>query len=66
MCFGESSGLSATTRRCPEGLTLARAKGTTRPTLNQILKGLEDAGLIELGRGRTIVKDPAALAARVR
>ena len=45
---------------------LAGLAGTTRPTVNQILKGLEDAGLIEVGRGRTIVKDPAALTARLR
>jgi CRP-like cAMP-binding protein len=45
---------------------LAGLAGTTRPTVNQVLKGLEDTGLIELGRGRTIVTDPAALAARIR
>ena len=45
---------------------LAGLAGTTRPSVNQVLRGLEGAGLIELGRGRTIVRDPAALAARVR
>jgi CRP-like cAMP-binding protein len=45
---------------------LAGLSGTTRPIVNQVLKGLEAAGLLELQRGRTIVIDPAALAARTR
>jgi CRP-like cAMP-binding protein len=45
---------------------LAGLAGTTRPTVNQVLRNLEDAGLVELGRGKTIVTDPDALATRVR
>jgi len=45
---------------------LAGLAGTTRPTVNQALRSLEAAGLIELGRGKTIVTDPAALTARTR
>lgn len=45
---------------------LAGLAGTTRPTVNQVLRGLEDAGIVRLRRGKTVVTDPSALAARVR
>ena len=45
---------------------LAGLAGTTRPTVNQVLRALEQDGLVELGRGKTIVVDADALAARVR
>ena len=45
---------------------LASLAGTTRPTANQVLRGLELEGVVELERGKTIVTDGAALAARGR
>lgn len=45
---------------------LAGLAGTTRPTVNQVLRSLEAAGLLVLRRGRTIVTDRDGLAARVR
>lgn len=36
---------------------LASLAGTTRPTANRVLKGLEASGLIQLARGRTVVVD---------
>lgn len=43
---------------------LAGLAGTTRATINQILRELEGKGLIELQRGKTIVSAPDALADR--
>lgn len=43
---------------------LATMAGTTRPTANRVLKALEDEGIVRLGRGRTIILDPAGLSAR--
>ena len=45
---------------------LAGLVGTTRATLNQVLRALEETGLVELSRGKTIVTDVGALAGRVR
>lgn len=45
---------------------LASMAGTTRPTANRVLKSLEDDGVIQLGRGRTLVLDRAAIARRAR
>jgi CRP-like cAMP-binding protein len=45
---------------------LASIAGTTRPTVNQALRALELDGIVELGRGRTIIPDVAALTARAR
>jgi CRP/FNR family cyclic AMP-dependent transcriptional regulator len=45
---------------------LASLAGTTRPTANRVLKGLEADGLIELARGRTIVVDRDGLARAAR
>jgi CRP/FNR family transcriptional regulator, cyclic AMP receptor protein len=44
---------------------LAGLVGTTRATINQILRKLEGKGPIELHRGKTIVSAPDALADRV-
>ena len=41
---------------------LAELVGGTRPTVNQVLQRLADQGVVELGRGRTIVQDRTALA----
>ena len=40
---------------------LAALAGTTRPTANRALQPLLDAGVVELGRGRIVVTDRAAL-----
>jgi len=40
--------------------------GTTRPTVNRVMQDLAEAGIIELGRGRFSVVDPAALARAAR
>lgn len=45
---------------------LATMAGTTRPTANRVLKALEQEGIVQLGRGRTIILDPSGLAARAR
>jgi CRP-like cAMP-binding protein len=45
---------------------LASIAGTTRPTVNQALRALELDGIVELGRGKTIIPDVDALAARAR
>jgi CRP/FNR family transcriptional regulator, cyclic AMP receptor protein len=43
---------------------LAAMAGVTRPTANRVLRRLEDAGIVRLGRGHIAVLDPAALEAR--
>lgn len=45
---------------------LADLAGTTRATVNQVLRAEQERGTIELGRGKTIVSDLAALALRIR
>ena len=45
---------------------LAGLAGTTRATVNQVLRAEQERGTLSLGRGRTVVPDPSALAARVR
>lgn len=42
---------------------LAGLAGTTRPTVNAVLRRLEDSGVVSLGRGRVEVHDLARLAA---
>lgn len=44
---------------------LAELVGGTRPSVNQVLQRLAGEGVVELGRGRVVVRDPAALAALV-
>jgi len=43
---------------------LADLVGGTRPTVNQILQRLADEGIIELGRGRVVIRDLHALRAK--
>ena len=43
---------------------LAGLAGTTRPTVNQALRSLEEQGVVALRRGKTIVTDVDTLAAR--
>ena len=45
---------------------LADLAGTSRETVNRVLRAEEEHGLVELRRGRTVVRDPAALARRAR
>lgn len=43
---------------------IAQTAGTSRATVNRVLREEEAAGAVELGRGRTTVTDAAALQAR--
>jgi CRP-like cAMP-binding protein len=45
---------------------LAQLAGTTRPTINKLLRSIEDAGIIGVGRGWLEVLDPGALRERAR
>ncbi|HEX9257935.1 MAG TPA: Crp/Fnr family transcriptional regulator [Acidimicrobiales bacterium] len=45
---------------------IASMAGTTRPTVNKVLREMEDAGLVVLGRGRVEVPDRTRLAKLVR
>lgn len=45
---------------------IATMAGTTRPTVNRVLRHLAEAGVIEPGRGRFNVLDPGALARTAR
>jgi len=45
---------------------LAELAGTTRPSVNKVLKQAEQAGAVDLTRGRIIVKDRELLARRAR
>jgi len=45
---------------------IASMAGTTRPTANRVLKQLEDAGVLQLARGRTIVTNLPELERRAR
>jgi CRP/FNR family cyclic AMP-dependent transcriptional regulator len=45
---------------------LASMAGTTRQTLNKLLRQAQSDGLVELARGRISVRDAAALARRAR
>ena len=45
---------------------LAGLVGGTRPSVNEVLQRLARQGVVELGRGRTVVLDPDELARRVR
>jgi CRP-like cAMP-binding protein len=44
---------------------VAALSGTSRATVNRILRAEEKRGTVRLSRGRTVVLDPAALSARV-
>jgi CRP-like cAMP-binding protein len=58
----------ATAFTCGEGAILLRQEdlatmaGTTRPTLNRVLRQDERAGIVDLGRGRIRVLDQGRLA----
>jgi len=45
---------------------LAAMAGTTRQTVNRVLRHAQDDGMVTLSRGRIVVEDPAALAERAR
>jgi CRP/FNR family cyclic AMP-dependent transcriptional regulator len=45
---------------------LAGLAGTARATVNRVLGEEQERGIVEIARGRTIVRDPAALAVRAR
>lgn len=45
---------------------VAELVGATRPSVNQVLRGLQERGLLTLGRGRIEITDVAALQARTR
>jgi CRP/FNR family cyclic AMP-dependent transcriptional regulator len=45
---------------------IATMAGTTRPTVNRVMQDLAEAGIVELGRGRFTVADPAALVRAAR
>jgi CRP-like cAMP-binding protein len=45
---------------------VAGLAGTARPTVNRVLRGLEDLGLVRLERGRTVILDRERFAARAR
>jgi len=45
---------------------IAGLAGTTRPTVNTVLRDAQSRGLIELGRGKVRILDAAALAERAR
>ena len=45
---------------------LAELVGGTRPSINQVLRRLEDEGVVALGRGRITVTDPRRLARMAR
>lgn len=50
--------------RAGERRTIAAMLGVQRPSLNKILKDLENKGLITLGYGQIQIKDPAGLGAQ--
>ena len=45
---------------------VAELAGTTRPTANKVLRQVEDAGVVQISRGRVVVLDPAGLLQRAR
>lgn len=45
---------------------IATMAGTTRPTVNRVMQDLAETGIVELGRGRFVVTDSAALARAAR
>jgi CRP-like cAMP-binding protein len=45
---------------------LAQIVGTTRPTVNRVLRAAEDGGVVRLSRGRLQVLNPVAIAAHAR
>ncbi len=58
---GRSSGAIPFTQE-----DLAAMAGTTRQTVNRVLRHAQEDGVLTLSRGRIVVEDPAALAERAR
>jgi CRP/FNR family cyclic AMP-dependent transcriptional regulator len=46
--------------------SIAELAGTSRATVNRVLREEEERGTLELGRGKTVVFDPEALSRRAR
>ncbi|MEK6326798.1 MAG: Crp/Fnr family transcriptional regulator [Actinomycetota bacterium] len=46
--------------------SIAELAGTSRATVNRVLREEEERGTLELGRGKTVVFDPEALSSRAR
>lgn len=61
--YGESAGPCVVPLRQEDIADLA---GTSRETVNRVLREEQARGTLELGRGRTTVRDPGALARRAR
>lgn len=62
--FDQRDGNEGPTRIPVPQDVVAQLAGCTRPTVNQVLKGASDLGVIEVGRGWIEVLDRAALARR--
>jgi CRP-like cAMP-binding protein len=45
---------------------LAEFAGTSRATVNRVLREEQERGILELRRGKTLIRDPAALSKRAR
>lgn len=60
--YGGADGRGAVVPLTQEDL--AQVVGTTRPTINKLLRGAEDDGLVRVRRGRLEILDPEALARR--
>jgi CRP/FNR family transcriptional regulator, cyclic AMP receptor protein len=59
--YADGSGVIPLTQE-----VLAEMAGTTRATVNQVLRAEQERGTVELGRGRTVVLDHDELARRAR
>jgi CRP-like cAMP-binding protein len=67
--FGDRDGPGDGDGPCVVPLTqddLASLAGTTRPTVNRVLKAAKDDGIVAMARGRIEVRDRAELARRAR
>ena len=62
--FGSASGHATTVRITQD--VLAQLSGCTRPTANRVLRAGEEAGIIQVARGRIEILDPIALQRRAR
>jgi CRP-like cAMP-binding protein len=61
--FGDSSGATVISLTQED---LAQVVGTTRPTMNRLLRDGEDAGILRVSRGRVEIVDHDQLARRAR
>lgn len=65
LAFARATGVPSVDGWVPLGQAeLAILAGTTRSTVNRVLRHAEEAGLVELARGRVRVADEAGLRAR--